>query len=85
MAIQAYSDRGQLKKNPLLGTSLNVDRKQRKQKRSFKTLYNEAESGVGTGGTQQDMTRTLVKRDKDKSRVNLSRLNDLSSQSADMA
>jgi len=80
MAISAYTDQGQLKKNPLLGTSLNVDRKQRKMKRAFGTLYGEAREGAGTGSTQRDLTNRLTDRNNAASAINLNRLRDLSNQ-----
>lgn len=85
MAITAYTEQGQLKKNPLLGTSLSTDYKQRKTKRAFGTLYDEARQGAGAGGTQRDMSNKLTTRNNAASAINLNRLRDLSNQNDAMA
>jgi len=85
MAISAYTDDGQLKKNPLLGTSLGTDYKQRKMRRAFGTIYDEAKNAAGAGGTQRDLTNKLTTRNNAASAINLNRLRDLSNQNDAMA
>ena len=84
MAISAYTSEGRLKKNPLLGTSLKSDYKQRKQKRAFGSLYDEASQGAATGSTQADLTNRLRSRNDTASAINVNRLRDLSNQNASM-
>lgn len=60
MALSAYSSEGNLKKNPLLGTSLAVDPRRKAMRQGFLDLYGEAKKSAGEG--RGGMLRRLSER-----------------------
>jgi len=60
MAVSAYNSEGNLKKNPLLGTSLAVDPNRKGMRQGFLDLYGEAKQRAGEG--REGMLRRLSER-----------------------